>query len=215
MDRMVSDDACENERWTRIVSALKNGVIVVDGNGNVIWVDEKIRDRLDGGLKALELPLRKSAGQTVDCFVSAQVLTLSDSTTAICIIQEAEEPNRDTMSAIESVLADTTSFARAVIEKLKGVRIAQSTASVSDLEMLTDREREILGLICRGKSDLEMSEQLQLSQNTIRNHVASLYRKIGVNRRSAAILWARERGITHEALAVTRRRRPPSDQTEH
>jgi DNA-binding CsgD family transcriptional regulator len=211
---MVSDDAREDERWNRIVSALRNGVIVLDGNGNVIWVDEKTRDRLNGSLKALDLPLHKSAGQTVDCFLSAQTLTLSDSTTALCIIQEAEGPNRDTMSAIESVLADTTSFARAVIEKLKGVRIAQPNPSVSDLETLTDREREILGLICRGKSDLEMSGQLQLSQNTIRNHVASLYRKIGVNRRSAAILWARERGITNETLTSTRRRRPRFDQAE-
>ncbi len=214
MDRMGSDDACEDERWSRIVSALKNGVIVVDGNGEVVWVDEKTRDRLDGSLKALDLPLRRSPGETVDCFVSAQTLALLDATTPICIVQETKEANHDTMSAIESVLADTTSFARAVIEKLKGVRIAQSNPSVSDLEMLTDREREILGLICRGKSDLQMSEQLHLSQNTIRNHVASLYRKIGVNRRSAAILWARERGITNEALTGTRRRRPPSDQAE-
>jgi DNA-binding CsgD family transcriptional regulator len=80
--------------------------------------------------------------------------------------------------------------------------------------MLTDREREILGLICQGKSDVEMSVRLHLSQNTIRNHVASLYRKIGVNRRSAAILWARERGITSEVLMGTRRRRPPLDRAE-
>jgi hypothetical protein len=37
----------------------------------------------------------------------------------------------------------------------------------------------------------------------VRNHVASLYRKIGVNRRSAAIIWARERAITSpDALAL-------------
>ena len=41
-----------------------------------------------------------------------------------------------------------------------------------------------------------MSESLKLSHNTIRNHLAPLYRKIGVNRRPAAIIWARERGIT-------------------
>jgi DNA-binding NarL/FixJ family response regulator len=29
----------------------------------------------------------------------------------------------------------------------------------------------------------------------VRNHLASLYRKIGVNRRSAVVVWARERGI--------------------
>jgi DNA-binding NarL/FixJ family response regulator len=29
----------------------------------------------------------------------------------------------------------------------------------------------------------------------VRNHVASLYKKLGVNRRSAVVIWARERGI--------------------
>jgi DNA-binding CsgD family transcriptional regulator len=214
MDRMASDNACQHERWDRILSALKNGIILVDGDGNVIWVDEKTRDRLNGSLKALDLPLSKSAGHTVDCFVSAQILMLSNVPTPICMIQEEAEANHDTMSAIESVLTDTTSFARAIIEKLKGIRVDHPNPSVSALEMLTDREREILGLICRGKSDSDMSEQLQLSQNTIRNHVASLYRKIGVNRRSAAILWARARGITNEVLTGATRRRPRLDRAE-
>lgn len=215
MGQMGSGDPRENERWSTIVSALRNGVIVVDASGNPVWVDEKIRDRLDGGLKVLDLPLHKLPGEGVACFATAQTLALTDAPTPICIIQETEEPSQDTMSAIESVLADTTSFARGIIEKLKGIRVAEPNASVADLDVLTEREREILGLICRGKSDVEMSEALHLSQNTIRNHVASVYRKIGVNRRSAAILWARERGITPEALRGTRRRRPSSDQTEH
>jgi DNA-binding CsgD family transcriptional regulator len=51
-----------------------------------------------------------------------------------------------------------------------------------------------------------MSETLKLSRNTIRNHVSSLYHKIGVNRRAAAIIWARERGITGRD-AIKRRKR--------
>jgi DNA-binding NarL/FixJ family response regulator len=47
---------------------------------------------------------------------------------------------------------------------------------------------------------------LNLSQNTVRNHIASLYRKIGVNRRGAAIIWARERAITAQDALGTRRR---------
>jgi hypothetical protein len=56
---------------------------------------------------------------------------------------------------------------------------------------------------------------LNLSQNTIRNHIASLYRKIGVNRRSAAIIWARERAITpQDALPPRRRARLPNPPQE-
>jgi DNA-binding CsgD family transcriptional regulator len=83
------------------------------------------------------------------------------------------------------------------VEKLAALRQTSRAASLSaDLNDLTERERDILGLICEGQSDHEMSKILRLSRNTIRNHVSSLYRKIGVNRRSAAIIWARERGIT-------------------
>jgi DNA-binding CsgD family transcriptional regulator len=91
-------------------------------------------------------------------------------------------------------MADTS---RAILDKLKALRqTAPLRAPSSDLNLLTDREREVLGLICEGRSDAEMSRILHLSPNTVRNHIASLFRKIGVNRRSAAIIWARERAIT-------------------
>jgi ATP/maltotriose-dependent transcriptional regulator MalT len=71
---------------------------------------------------------------------------------------------------------------------------------------LSDREREILGLICNGQSDADMGETLHLSKNTIRNHIASLYGKIGVNRRAAAVIWARERGFTGVSDAKSKSR---------
>ena len=40
-----------------------------------------------------------------------------------------------------------------------------------------------------------IAARLGLSRNTVRNHVARLYAKIGVNRRSGAVVWGRERGM--------------------
>jgi DNA-binding CsgD family transcriptional regulator len=94
-------------------------------------------------------------------------------------------------------VADTSWFSRRVVEKLAALRqTSRPDAIGADFEDLSDREREVLGLICQGQSDKEMSQILKLSPNTIRNHVSSLYRKIDVKRRGAAIVWARERGIT-------------------
>jgi hypothetical protein len=42
-------------------------------------------------------------------------------------------------------------------------------------------------------------QTLHLSKNTIRNHVNSFNGKIGVNRRAAAVMWARELGFTGAA----------------
>jgi DNA-binding NarL/FixJ family response regulator len=100
-------------------------------------------------------------------------------------------------------MADASWFSRGVVEKLAAMRHparpAQAAASVADL---TAREREVLTLICQGKSDPEIATELKLARNTVRNHIASLYQKLGVNRRSALIVWARERGIGGEGIAA-------------
>jgi DNA-binding NarL/FixJ family response regulator len=107
-------------------------------------------------------------------------------------------------------MADASWFSRGVVEKLAALRHpprpgqspAQAAAGVADL---TTREREVLALVCQGKSDPEIATELKLARNTVRNHVASLYQKIGVNRRSALVVWARERGIGGDGVA---RKRP-------
>jgi DNA-binding NarL/FixJ family response regulator len=93
-------------------------------------------------------------------------------------------------------MADAAWFSRGVMDKLASLRKLSAPAAPSPrLEDLTKRERDILALICRGAGDAEIGTELKLSPHTVRNHVASLYRKLGVNRRSAVIIWARERGI--------------------
>jgi DNA-binding NarL/FixJ family response regulator len=130
----------------------------------------------------------------------------------VCLIHEEKnaserDPGYDAIAAVEAAMADTSWFTRTIIDKLKALRQAKRPAPrTSDLEVLTEREREVLSLICEGRSDAQMSTMLQLSQNTVRNHIASLYRKIGVNRRGAAIIWARERAITSQDALGPRRR---------
>jgi DNA-binding CsgD family transcriptional regulator len=221
MDQAMSDVVRENEPHERIASALTNGVIFVDCDGHIVWVDETTRRRLNGGMKDIALPIQKTEAPATDCFVSAVPVKINGEQSVVCVIQETTAPNHDLVSAIESVLADTSSFTRSIIDRLKGLRQASKQEASTppdpsvDIDLLTQREREVLGLICEGHSDFEMSKKLKLSENTVRNHIASLYRKIGVNRRSAAIIWARERAITSKAnLGVKERRRPSADSSE-
>jgi DNA-binding NarL/FixJ family response regulator len=162
---------------------------------------------LNGGLKDIVLPIQKTDAPAADCFVLAVPVTINGEQSVVGVIQETPAPNHDLISAIESVLADTSSFTRSIIDRLKGLRQAstQEAPTLSDpsvdIDLLTQREREVLGLICEGHSDFEMSKKLSLSENAVRNHIASLYRKIGVNRRSAAIKWRRY-GNTHTGRCV-------------
>ena len=60
---------------------------------------------------------------------------------------------------------------------------------------LTFRERQMLELICSGLSDEAISRRLGLSRNTVRNHTAALYRKLGLHKRSEVIIWGRDNGF--------------------
>jgi len=60
---------------------------------------------------------------------------------------------------------------------------------------LTPREREVLELVARGLSNLEISARLTISDKTVRNHVSIILSKLGVNGRAQAVAFARDAGF--------------------
>lgn len=58
--------------------------------------------------------------------------------------------------------------------------------SSNELDLLTDRERDILHHIAQGRSDKQIGDKLTISVNTVRNHVASIYQKLQVHSRMEA-----------------------------
>jgi two-component system, NarL family, response regulator LiaR len=60
---------------------------------------------------------------------------------------------------------------------------------------LSPREAEVLALIARGLSNKEIAERAYVSINSIKSYIRSTYRKIGVQRRSQAVIWAIENGF--------------------
>jgi DNA-binding NarL/FixJ family response regulator len=60
---------------------------------------------------------------------------------------------------------------------------------------LTDRERDVLGLIASGRRNSEIATALGLSEKTVRNHVSNVLLKLQVPDRTAAALKARESGL--------------------
>ncbi|MGY0571059.1 response regulator transcription factor [Bradyrhizobium sp. RDM12] len=213
MDQVAKDFARDDEELKPIASALADGAILVDASGQIVWIDDNLRRRLNGGLQNLELPIRRSERPVLDCFITTADVMIDNERRPVCVVQQTSDQKEpwQFVAAIEAIMADSSWLTRMIVEKFSALRHGtRSPPRSSEVDSLTGREREVLWLICEGRSDSEMSEMLHLSQNTVRNHIASLYRKIGVNRRSAAIIWARERAVTSDDALRPRRspRRP-------
>lgn len=69
--------------------------------------------------------------------------------------------------------------------------LAGERAQQPDVAVLTQREREILALIERGKSNKEIARDLSVKLPTVKNHVHNILEKLGVNGRGAAAALAR------------------------
>lgn len=162
------------------------------------------------GVRNQEIKLLTHDTLLLDCLLSAEPVVIQDQHCTLAVIQDITERKRseiELMEAIQAVMQDTSWFSQTVIEKLAQIRQPHGV-SIADAQLadLTPREREILGLICQGMNDPAIAQTLNVSRHTVRNHVASLYSKLQVNRRSAAIVWARERGISgHETPSRARR----------
>jgi DNA-binding NarL/FixJ family response regulator len=63
-------------------------------------------------------------------------------------------------------------------------------------EGITDRESEILALITQGKGNAEIAALTYLSPNTIKSYNRAIYRKIGADSRTQAVLWGVKNGFT-------------------
>jgi LuxR family maltose regulon positive regulatory protein len=71
-------------------------------------------------------------------------------------------------------------------------RAAISTEPLALIEPLTDREREVLGLMARGLKYKEIAARLFISLNTVRFHVKAIYGKLNANNRTTAVERARQ-----------------------
>lgn len=169
-----------------------------------LWDNSVTRRRLEdavertGGLQGADAKVRTRKGGMLDCFVSAATIDMAGDPCVLWVIQDITERRHSEMelvTAIETVMSDASWFSRNVVEKLANLRAQQSGEPTKDITELTSREKEVLGLACQGEDDAAIALALGMSRTTVRNHIGRIYGKIGVNKRGAAIVWARERGL--------------------
>jgi len=84
-------------------------------------------------------------------------------------------------------------FQEAVLD-FCGIRSAREEQG-DPFATLSPREREILSLITEGLGNAQIGEKLSISEKTVRNHISSVYDKLGVWSRAQAMVFARDHGF--------------------
>jgi len=166
-----------------------------------------IEAAIDGGrdLRGHEARIHAKDGAILDCIVSTEAIRLGDDACVLWAFQDITQRKAteiELVEAIEAVMKDTSWFSRSIMDKLARLRAPETDVAGPGLDDLTAREREVLALICRGYDDKTIARTLDVAGNTVRNHVARIYAKIGVNRRIAAVAWARARGFDGEGVMI-------------
>ncbi|TDE38227.1 response regulator transcription factor [Nonomuraea mesophila] len=109
----------------------------------------------------------------------------------------------DLLSAIRVVARGDAvvapSVTRRLLERYVGTEPARA-ASTADLDVLTEREREVLGLIARGLSNCEIADRLYLSEGTVKTHVSRVLAKLGLRDRVQAVVHAYECGLVRAGI---------------
>jgi DNA-binding NarL/FixJ family response regulator len=85
---------------------------------------------------------------------------------------------------------------RSVIEEFARRSPSPPPSAAGDADPdLTGREREVLELLTRGRSNAEIAADLVLTEATVKTHVAHVLMKLGVRDRVQAVIWAYEAGL--------------------
>ncbi len=109
-----------------------------------------------------------------------------------------DTPRDRLITAIKETAAGKTPVDPAVAGKLFAHVTQQITAPDTALtSLLSQREKEVLGLLAKGLSNAEIAARIFLSEGTVRNYVSSIFEKLEVEDRTQAAVLAIRWGLTN------------------
>jgi DNA-binding NarL/FixJ family response regulator len=107
-----------------------------------------------------------------------------------------DTPPQKLAEAVRTVAAGDQLFAPQVTRRLVESYVTKPAPRERDeIKELTPREREVVLLVAKGLSNLEIGDRLFLSEATIKTHLTSILRKLGLRDRTQLVVLAYERGL--------------------
>ncbi|MFB9906668.1 response regulator [Allokutzneria oryzae] len=110
-----------------------------------------------------------------------------------------DTPPADLVSALRAVASGdavvSPSVTRRLLERFLGSPESGQLRDAAVLEVLTEREREVLVLVAKGMSNAEIAKTLFLSEATVKTHVGRILSKLDLRDRVQAVVLAYETGL--------------------
>ena len=148
----------------------------------------------------LELELRTRAGEPRTVLSEGRLIRFNHDLHLIDTyvdITDRKRSENELSRAIQAAMSDPSWFVQVVQDKLFEIR--SGNQKQPGLELLSNRERQVLEHLASGKTNDAIAAELGVATQTVRNYISAVYDKIGVRSRGEAIVWARERGLIFPA----------------
>lgn len=94
-----------------------------------------------------------------------------------------------------SCIANGKTYIQPSLIPLLNSNLRNRDTDKSKLEILTNREKEMLSYLSKGMLNKEIAVELKISERTVKNHISNLFKKIDVNDRTQAAVFAIKNGL--------------------
>jgi len=163
---------------------------------DMVLLDLKLDDAV--GVDSL-LKLRKVAPETPIVVLSGEhdsdvILRCIDNGAMGFITKSATHD--ELLSAIRLIVAGGVYLPRNVT--VMHNRPASERTDVALLASLSDRQREVLAYLLQGKPNKTISNNMDISQNTVKAHLSAIFRTLGARNRTEAVYFAARAGVPLE-----------------
>lgn len=102
------------------------------------------------------------------------------------------------LNAIQLILAGGVYLPKDVMKKSLYATPPQEKSDVALLASLSDRQREVLAYLLQGKPNKTISNNMDISQNTVKAHLSAIFRTLGARNRTEAVYFAARAGVPLE-----------------
>ncbi len=162
---------------------------------DLVLLDLKLNDAV--GVDSL-LTLRKQAADTTIVVLSGEqdptVIHRCIDNGAMGFITKSATHD-ELLIAISRIVAGGVYLPRDVMNGKQSARTGGERSDVALLASLSDRQREVLAYLLQGKPNKTISNNMDISQNTVKAHLSAIFRTLGARNRTEAVYFAARAGV--------------------